>query len=100
MGVSGCGKSTVAGLVAGHLGWDFQEGDDLHSAQNIEKMASSQPPSALLDSQLACLEPPEVDEHAITIGVGARPAELAAEVIRALALRPGPVDTVGGSQVG
>ena len=25
MGVSGCGKSTVAGLLAGQLGWDFQE---------------------------------------------------------------------------
>ena len=43
MGVSGCGKSTVAGLLAGQLGWDFQEGDDLHSAENVEKMASGQP---------------------------------------------------------
>jgi carbohydrate kinase (thermoresistant glucokinase family) len=40
MGVSGCGKSTVAGLVASQLGWGFQEGNDLHSAQNVEKMAS------------------------------------------------------------
>lgn len=55
--------------------------------------------SAFLDSQLACLEPPEVDEHAITIGVGAPPAEMAAEVIRALALRPGLVATIGGSPV-
>ena len=30
MGVSGCGKSTVAGIVAGRLGWDLAEGDDLH----------------------------------------------------------------------
>ena len=30
MGVSGCGKSTVAGVLAGRLGWDFGEGDDLH----------------------------------------------------------------------
>ena len=30
MGVSGCGKSTVAGIVAGRLGWDLEEGDDLH----------------------------------------------------------------------
>ena len=36
-------KSTVAGLLAGQLGWDFQEGDDLHSAENVEKMASGQP---------------------------------------------------------
>src|SRR6476469_5186677 len=43
MGVAGCGKSTVAALLAGQLGWDFQEGDDLHSADNVEKMASGQP---------------------------------------------------------
>jgi predicted kinase len=28
MGVSGSGKSTVAGLLAARLGWDLQEGDD------------------------------------------------------------------------
>ncbi len=40
MGVSGCGKSTVAGLLAGRLGWDLEEGDDLHPAANVEKMAA------------------------------------------------------------
>jgi gluconokinase len=40
MGVSGCGKSTVAGLMAGRLAWDFEEGDDLHPAANVDKMAS------------------------------------------------------------
>lgn len=40
MGVSGCGKSTVAALLAGRLGWDFEEGDDLHPAANVEKMAA------------------------------------------------------------
>jgi gluconokinase len=43
MGVSGCGKSTVAGLLAGRLGWDFEEGDDLHPQANLDKMASGQP---------------------------------------------------------
>ena len=43
MGVSGTGKSTVAGLLAGRLGWDLQEGDDLHPASNVAKMASGQP---------------------------------------------------------
>ncbi|MDP9117323.1 MAG: gluconokinase, GntK/IdnK-type, partial [Actinomycetota bacterium] len=43
MGVSGCGKSTVADLLATRLGWDLQEGDELHPAANIEKMASGQP---------------------------------------------------------
>lgn len=43
MGVSGSGKSTVAGLLADHLGWNLQEGDDLHSTANRMKMASGQP---------------------------------------------------------
>jgi gluconokinase len=43
MGVSGCGKSTVAGLLAGRLGWDFGEGDDLHPPENVEKMRAGHP---------------------------------------------------------
>ncbi len=43
MGVSGTGKSTVAGMLAGRLGWDFEEGDDLHPASNVAKMASGRP---------------------------------------------------------
>ncbi|HET8878377.1 MAG TPA: gluconokinase, partial [Arthrobacter sp.] len=43
MGVSGSGKSTVAGLLAGRLGWDLAEGDDLHPAANVAKMHSGQP---------------------------------------------------------
>ena len=43
MGVSGCGKSTVAALLAGQLGWDFEEGDDLHPAANVAKMAAGHP---------------------------------------------------------
>jgi gluconokinase len=43
MGVSGCGKSTVAGLLAGRLGWDLAEGDDMHPAASIAKMAAGQP---------------------------------------------------------
>ncbi len=38
MGVSGSGKSTVAALLAAALGCQFQEGDDLHPRENIEKM--------------------------------------------------------------
>jgi len=40
MGVSGSGKSTVAALLAGRLGWDFEEGDELHPPANIAKMAA------------------------------------------------------------
>ena len=43
MGVSGSGKSTVAGLLAARLGWDFGEGDDLHPPANVRKMAAGQP---------------------------------------------------------
>ncbi len=43
MGVSGCGKSTVAGVLAGRLGWDFGEGDDLHPPANVAKMAAGHP---------------------------------------------------------
>lgn len=40
MGVSGCGKTTVASLIAGRLGWPFEEGDALHPQANIDKMRS------------------------------------------------------------
>jgi carbohydrate kinase (thermoresistant glucokinase family) len=43
MGVSGCGKSTVAGLLAGQLGWPFEEGDDMHPAANVAKMHAGHP---------------------------------------------------------
>ncbi len=43
MGVSGSGKSTVAGVLAERLGWDLAEGDDLHPPENVAKMASGRP---------------------------------------------------------
>lgn len=43
MGVSGSGKSTVAGVLAGRLGWDLAEGDDMHPEANVEKMRAGQP---------------------------------------------------------
>jgi len=43
MGVSGSGKSTVAGLLAAALGCKFQEGDNLHPRENVEKMRSGTP---------------------------------------------------------
>ena len=38
MGVSGSGKSTIAGRLAAELGWEYQEGDALHPPANVEKM--------------------------------------------------------------
>jgi gluconokinase len=43
MGVSGCGKTTVAGILAGRLGWPFAEGDTLHPQSNVEKMSAGDP---------------------------------------------------------
>jgi gluconokinase len=40
MGVSGSGKSTIGQSLAAELGWSFFEGDDFHSAANVEKMAN------------------------------------------------------------
>lgn len=40
MGVSGCGKSSVAEACAKALGWQLLEGDAYHPAANIEKMSA------------------------------------------------------------
>jgi len=43
MGVSGSGKTTVAGLVAGRLGWELGDADDWHSPANVRKMHGGTP---------------------------------------------------------
>jgi ribose 5-phosphate isomerase A len=43
MGVSGVGKSTIAGALAERLGWPFEEGDALHPEVNIAKMHAGIP---------------------------------------------------------
>jgi gluconokinase len=43
MGVSGSGKTTVGRGIATAMGWDYAEGDDFHSAENVAKMASGVP---------------------------------------------------------
>lgn len=43
MGVAGSGKTTAGAAVAAHLGAAFIEGDQLHPAANVEKMAAGIP---------------------------------------------------------
>jgi gluconokinase len=38
MGVSGSGKSTIGALLAARLHWEFEDGDWLHPAANVDKM--------------------------------------------------------------
>jgi gluconokinase len=43
MGVSGCGKSTIGTRLSRRLGWEFIEGDEIHPAENVRKMAGGTP---------------------------------------------------------
>lgn len=43
MGVSGSGKTTIAALLAGRLGWAFEDGDDFHPPANVAKMQGGTP---------------------------------------------------------
>lgn len=43
MGVSGCGKSTIAGQLARALGTHYIDADELHPASNVDKMAAGIP---------------------------------------------------------
>lgn len=156
MGVSGAGKSTLAARLAGQLGWDFAEGDDLHTPAEVAKMSAGEPltdadrgpwlqatrawidselergscgvitcsalkrryremlrragvrfiylevpreelkrrlanrsdhfmPASLLESQLSDLEPPELDEDAITVGL-TDPDQAIEQIVAALGL--------------
>ena len=43
MGVSGSGKTTIGEMLSAQLNWPFIDGDSLHSAANIAKMAAGIP---------------------------------------------------------
>ena len=74
MGVSAVGKSTVGTLLAAHLGASFVDGDDLHPAANVAKMASGIP---LTDEDRW----PWLDAVAATLAAGA-PMVVASSALR------------------
>ena len=43
MGVTGSGKTTLGTMLAEKLSWDFFDGDDYHSPDNIRKMSEGIP---------------------------------------------------------
>jgi gluconokinase len=43
MGVTGAGKSTIGRMLAASLGWEFHDGDDLHSEESKRKMHRGEP---------------------------------------------------------
>ncbi|WP_246109051.1 NADP-dependent phosphogluconate dehydrogenase [Seonamhaeicola algicola] len=43
MGVSGCGKSTIAKLLSDEMNIPYFDGDDFHPEQNVAKMTNGQP---------------------------------------------------------
>ncbi|KAF9290405.1 hypothetical protein BGZ68_007166 [Mortierella alpina] len=43
MGVSGVGKTSIAQALVSETHWVFQEGDELHPAANVAKMAAGHP---------------------------------------------------------
>ena len=43
MGVSGSGKTTIAALLAGRLGWEYADADDFHSPTNVRTMNGGMP---------------------------------------------------------
>lgn len=43
MGVAGSGKTTIAEMLAAHLGWPLAEADDFHSPANVARMSAGLP---------------------------------------------------------
>jgi gluconokinase len=43
MGVSGCGKSTIASMLAHRMHWIYEDADWFHPRSNVEKMNSGKP---------------------------------------------------------
>jgi gluconokinase len=78
MGVAGVGKSSVMSALADRLGWPTAEGDALHPASNIEKMAAG---IRLTDDDRA----PWLER--IASWIGEREAERSSSIVTCSALR-------------
>jgi gluconokinase len=78
MGVSGSGKTEIGQRLAQELGWEFFDGDDFHSAENIEKMSQGIPlTDDDRDAWLKSLQ--ELIHHQITVD---QPAVIACSALR------------------
>lgn len=75
MGVSGCGKSSVGRAVAAAIGARFIDGDDLHPAQNLARMARGE---ALTDADRA----PWLDLVGTALGAAPPPVVIACSALR------------------
>lgn len=75
MGVSGCGKSTVATLLAARLGVPYVDADDLHPATNVARMSAGIP---LTDDDRA----PWLDTVAATIAAAPDGVVVACSALR------------------
>ena len=78
MGVAGAGKSSVMRALAAKLRWPALEGDGLHPAPNVAKMAAGVPLTD--DDRSPWLE-------AISKSIGEREAERSSSVVTCSALR-------------
>jgi carbohydrate kinase (thermoresistant glucokinase family) len=43
IGPMGCGKSTIGRVLAARLGWPFDDADDFHPKENVDKMRTGIP---------------------------------------------------------
>jgi gluconokinase len=78
MGVAGVGKTSVMAALATRLGWPTLEGDAVHSAGNVAKMAAGVPLTD--EDRLPWL-------RAIAAWIGEREAERSSAIVTCSALR-------------
>jgi gluconokinase len=78
MGVSGCGKSTVAAALADVLGGTLIEGDSLHPPANIAAMSVGKP----LNDEMRLPWLQAICNAALDLGNGPRPVVIACSALK------------------